>query len=54
MKKILIFAIATIFSFFSFLSPTMAAKITPDQLQTINQEWASSLHSLNGVVLKKC
>ena len=54
MKKLLILLTTITFGFIYFLSPTMAAKISPEQLQSINQEWASSVHSLNDINCSSC
>ena len=54
MKRLLIVVFALIIANFCFVTETLAVKITPEQIQEINQQWANSIHSLNEVNCSSC
>ena len=54
MKKCFILIIVITFYFCFSVPQALATKITPEQIQKINQEWANSVHGLNDINCSSC
>ena len=54
MKKLLILLTTITFCFGAVSPQVIAAKVTPEQIQSINKEWAKSVHALNDINCSSC